>query len=546
VAAGCVLLVACANLANLMLARGLRDRGQTAVRVALGAPWTRLVRKALVECVALSTIGGVLGIAVAYAGTRLILYLAFHFGGPDHFIPVSAAPSWPVLAFALAVSIATGLLFGIAPSWVAAHADPVEALRGANRSVGGGRGWTQRSLVIGQAALSLVLLSAAALLARSLHNLEHQDFGFETGGRYVAVVNPTLGATKPEQMPMLFRRIVEQMRQVPGVRMASAALYAPMTGDSWNDAIRIQGQPEPGPKDDVGAGWARVTPGFFETLGSRTLLGRTFTDQDTRATRPVAVVNQAFVRRFLKGKSPIGAHFGPGKIAYASRYEIIGVVRDIRYMTYDYNQPVRPMYWLPEDQSVTWDDPMFTGGEIWSHSLYNLVLWAPGNPPGLAQNVRRALASVAPDIAMESLDSYDAILGADFQQQNMIATLTMLFGGLGLLLAAVGLYGVLSYSVEQRTSEIGLRMALGADRGQVVRLVMRGALLQVGVGLAIGIPAAVAAGRLMSGQLFGVRAWDPLMLAAASAVLLAAGLVAALLPARRAAAVDPMVALRSQ
>ena len=252
IAAGCVLLVACGNLANLMLARGLKNRAQVSVRVALGASRLRLVRSALVESVLLAVIGGALGIAVAYAGTRLILYLAFEIGGPNNYVPVSPAPSWPVLLFTFGVSILTGIVFGTAPAWMTSHADPVEALRGANRSVGGGRSWAQKSLVIAQAAMSLVLLSAAALLAQSLRNLEHQDFGFETQGRYIAWINPTLGNDKPEQMEQRFRQIDESLKQIPGVRMVAPALYAPMTGDSWNDGVRIQGRPEPGPKEDHG------------------------------------------------------------------------------------------------------------------------------------------------------------------------------------------------------------------------------------------------------------------------------------------------------
>jgi len=272
IAAACVLLVACGNLANLMLARGLKDRAQTAVRVALGASWQRLVRKALVECLLLAVIGGALGIGVAYAGTRLILYLAFEIGGPNNFVPVSAVPSWPVLLFALGVSVLTGVLFGIAPAWMASRADPVEALRGANRSVGGGRSWAQKSLIIGQAAMSLVLLSAAALLGQSLRNLEHQNFGFETDGRYIAWTNTTLGTYKPEQMEPLFRQIVERIQGIPGVRMVAPALYAPMTGDSWNDSIRVAGRPEPGAKEDTGSGMTRVMPGFFEALGAKMIL----------------------------------------------------------------------------------------------------------------------------------------------------------------------------------------------------------------------------------------------------------------------------------
>ena len=543
IAAGCVLLVACGNLANLMLARGLKERAQISVRVALGASRMRLVRKALVESVLLAMIGGVLGIAVAYAGTRFILYLAFEINGPNS-VPVSPAPSWPVLLFTLGISILTGIIFGTAPAWITSHADPVEALRGANRSVGGGRSWAQKSLVIAQAAMSLVLLSAAALLAQSLRNLEHQNFGFETQGRYVAWINPTLGNYKPERMETLYRQIDDRLRQIPGVRMVAPVLYAPMSGDSWNEGIRIQGRPEPSPKEDTSAGWARVMPGFFETIGAKIMVGRSFSDDDTPTTRNVAVINEAFAKRFFKNQNPIGQHFGMDRLKYAGSYEIVGVVKDIRYMTWDYKEPVRPMFWLSETQSLQYDDPVFADGDKWSHFLYNIVIWAPGDPPGMEGRVRKALASVDPDLVVDNVNSYSKVVSGDFQQQNMIATLTSLFGVLGLILAAVGLYGVMAYTVEQRTNEIGLRMALGADRGHVVKMVLRSAFWQIGIGLGLGIPLAIVAGKLMKDQLFDVSPWDPIMLTAATLLLIMAALLASVIPARRAAGVEPMVALR--
>ncbi len=547
IAAGCVLLVACGNLANLMLARGLKDRSQTSLRVALGASRGRLVRKALVESTLLAIVGGILGIGVAYGGSKLILYLAFHNGGgPANYVPVDASPSWPVLLFTLAVSVLTGIFFGIAPAWMTSHVDPVEALRGSNRSVRGGGSIAQKSLVIAQAAMSLVLLSAAALLGQSLRNLEHQNFGFETKDRYLVSINPTLGNYKPEQMEPFFRRIDERLSRVPGVRMVAPALYAPMSGDSWNEGIRIAGRPEPAPKENTGAGWARVMPGFFETLGAKIEQGRFIEEQDTATTRPIAVVNQAFVRRFFKHQNPIGRHFGMDRIQYANKFEIVGVVRDIRYMTWDYKDPIRPMFWLPETQSVKYDDPQFNTFDLFSHFLYNIVIWAPGKPPGIEAAVRKALADVDPNLVVYGVDPYSKILAGDFQQQNMIATLTMLFGVLGLVLAAVGLYGVMAYTVEQRTSEIGVRMALGADRASVVRMVLRGAFFQIGIGLGIGIPLAIAAGRLMTRQLFGVSPWDPRMLAIATFLLCTAALLASWIPAARAASVEPMVALRTE
>jgi putative ABC transport system permease protein len=546
VAAGCVLLVACANLANLMLARGLKDRAPTAIRVALGAPRRRLVRRSLVECVMLAAIGGALGIGVAYAGTRLILHLAFQSGGPNKYVPISAAPSFPVLLFTLGTSVLTGIIFGIAPAWVTSHADPIDALRGANRSVSGGASWAQKSLVIAQAVMSLVLLSAAALLGQSLRNLQHQDFGFEIKGRYIASINSNLGNYKPEQVEPLFRQIDDRLQQIPGVRMVAPSLYAPMSGNSWNNGVRIEGQPEPDAKTDNGSGFARVMPGFFETIGAKIVLGRPFTDSDTAATRNVAVINEAFAKRFFKGQNPIGQHFGPGKIKYSGNYEIVGVVRDIRYMTWGMKEPIRPMYWVPEAQTVQYDDTAYLSGEISSHYLDDIVIWAPGDPPGLEDRVRKALGSVDPNLVLYGVDPYSKILSGDFQQENMIATLTSLFGALGLVLAAVGLYGVMAYMVQQRTSEIGVRMALGADRMRIIRMVLRGAFSQIGIGLAIGIPAAIGTGRLMTHQLFGVKSWDPMVLALAALMLAFAALLASAIPARRAAGVDPMVALRNE
>ena len=546
IAAGCVLLVACGNLANLMLARGLRDRAQISVRMAMGASRMRLVRKALVESVTLSLLGGVLGVAVAYGGTRLILYLAFHMGGSENYVPVSPVPSWPVLLFALGISVLTGMLFGTAPAWVTSHADPVEALRGANRSVGGGRGWAQKSLVIAQAAMSLVLLSTAALLGRSLTNLKHQNFGFETAGRYLISMNPTLSTYKPEQMLPVYKRIDDSLRAIPSVRMAAPALYAPMSGDSWNEGIYIEGHPEPNPKDDTSAGWARVMPGFFEAIGAKVMLGRSLSDQDTAATRNVAVVNESFVRKFLKNQNPLGQHFGIDRLRYAGTYEIVGVVKDVRYMTWGYKDPVGPMFWPAETQSATYDDPLFIEGERWSHFLSNIVLWAPGDPPQMEQKVRKAIASIDPSLVVYDVTPYSEVVAGDFRQQNMIATLTTLFGALGLVLAAVGLYGVMAYTVEQRTSEIGLRMALGANRGHVVGMVLRGAAWQIGIGLGLGVPLAILAGKLMTDQLFHVAPWDPLMLSGATLLLALAALVASLVPAQRAAGIEPMIALRGE
>ncbi|MGA8530366.1 MAG: ABC transporter permease [Acidobacteriaceae bacterium] len=545
-AAACVLLVGCANLANLLLARGLKDRQQTSIRIALGASRRRLVRKALAESVTLGVLGGVAAIGVAYGGARLIVHLAFQIGGPQNWVPIDVSPSWMVLGFAMAVSVVTGVLFGIAPAWITSHAEPIEALRGSRGSTGTKAKWPQKALVVAQAAMSLVLLSAAALLGQSLRNLQNQNFGFTAQDRYLVWTNTQLTGYPADQMPLLFRRIDERLAAIPGVHSAAAATYAPMSGDSWNTDIRVAGQPEPSPKENVSAGYTRVTSDYFETLGNRIVMGRPIIEDDGPTTQKVAVINEAFAKKFFKGQNPIGQHFGPNKMKYAGMFTVVGVAADMRYMAYDFDKPVGPMFYLPEAQTAHFDEAQLNSGDVWSHYLYNVVLWAPGHPVNLQAQVKKALTDIDPNLVVQGVDKYSDVLAGDFQQQSMIATLTLLFGALGLVLAAVGLYGVTAYTVEQRTSEIGVRMALGADRGSVVRMVLRGAFLQVGIGLALGIPAAILAGRAMAGQLYGVRPWDPVMLAAATALLGLAAFLAAVIPARRAAGLDPVEALRME
>jgi putative ABC transport system permease protein len=543
VASLCVLLMACANIANLLLARGLKDRPQTAVRAALGASRARLVRKALAESLTLSVFGAAAGIAVAYVGARLILSLAF--SGADRTVPVGAAPSAPVLLFALGISLVTGVVFGIAPAWMTSHAEPIEALRGANRSVGGARGVTagaQKTLVIVQVAVSLVLLSAAAMLGQSLRNREHQNFGFDAHGRYLISIDAKLSNYKPEELSSLFQEIEEHVHAIPGVRMVSSALHAPMTG-YWTRDIRIEGKPEPSLKDDFSSGWTRVTPGFFEIFGDRIIMGRSITDQDNATTRAVAVINEAFAKRYFGKENPVGQHFGPAPGKNAGTYEIVGVASDIPSEVWE---PASPAYFLPEAQTTHFDQADLESREVWSHYLYNIVIWAPEGSPDMQLQVKRALADVDPNLVLYDVLPYSEVINGEFSQQNMIASLTWLFGAVGLGLGGVGLYGVTAYGVERRTGEIGVRMALGADRGNVMRMVLRAAFWQVGIGVAVGIPAAIGAGWAIASQLFGVEPWNPLMLGLATLLLVLTALAAAAIPARRAAAVDPMQALRSE
>ena len=546
IAAACVLLIACANLANLLLARGLRKRQQTSLCIALGATRRRLVVKALVQSLTLGVIGGAAGLGIAYLGTSLILHLAFTGPGPNLFVPIEASPSTPVLLFALGVSLLTGVLFGIVPAWMTSRADPIEALRGASRSTRRGAGWSQRALVIVQAAVSLVLLSAAVMLTQSLRNLEHQNFGFAVQDRYMASIDAFQAGYQPEQLDLLYRRIFERLGRIPGVQGVAGATYAPMSGDSWNDGVRIQGRPEPHSGEDSNATWTRVTPGFFSTLGNNITRGRAIDERDTANSPLVAVVNEAFVQKFLKGENPIGKRFGADEMIHAGDFEIVGVAADMRYLNYGYKDPDRPMYFLPEVQHTKYTKPVDIEGEKGAHYMENLVLWAPGEPEGLEMQVRKALSDIDPNLALLDFGSYHETLGRDFSQQDMIASLTLIFGVLALGLAAIGLYGVTAYTVEQRTNEIGIRMALGANRSSVLSMVLRGAFLQVLIGLAIGVPAAIAAGRGIKDQLYAIKPYDPLMLALAALVLGLAALLASVIPAQRAASVNPTEALRAE
>lgn len=539
-AALCLLLLANANLANLLLARGLRDRHQIAVKVAMGCSRGRLIRQALVESLLLALLGGVAGVLVAWAATRLILYLAMTQSAQSSWIPLQAAPSQPMLLFAVGISLLSGIIFGIVPAWIASHAKPIDAMRGVGRSAGNHASWLQKSLVVAQVAMSLILLSTAMLLGQSVRNHERQNLGFDPNGRYLVSIDSKLSNYTVDQLNPLFQEIETRLRAIPGVRSVGAVLEAPPAG--WlTHNILIEGQPQPGPRADILSGWTRVTPGFFPTYGDRILAGRAITDEDTATTRPVAVVNEAFVKKFFGRKNPIEQHFGPAPEQNAKMYEIVGVASDL---TFEGNQD-EPMYFLPESQSTTFTNAINESREVWSHYLYNLVIWAPQNPAGLEKQVKAALAKVNPDLIVYGVQSYADVIRVDTAQSAMVATLTLLFALVGLVLAAVGLYGVTAYGVEQRRTEIGVRMALGADRGRVIKMVLRGAFLQVGVGLALGIPIAVGAGYLIASQLFGVKPWDFGLLGCTVLLLGAAALVASWIPARRAAGIDPIEALRA-
>ncbi len=538
---GFVLLIACANLANLMLVRATTRKQQTSVRSALGAARSTLVRQALTESVVLALMGGIAGIAIAFAGTRMILALAFG----NEYVPIHATPSLPVLAFAFGVSLLTGILFGIAPAWMTANTDPVEALRGANRSTGRNAAWGQKFLVVTQAALSLTLLCAAGLLIRSLNNMQHQDFGFDTTNRYILSINPQMAGYKPPQLESLYRQLHDSLSAIPGVQQISFSLWSPMDGDHiWNENVFIEGELPPSPgAAKHNAAWVRVSPGYFDTIGTRIVEGRALNEQDTLATRAVAVVNRLFEKKYIKDGHAIGKHFGDRK-EHPGSYEIVGVTEDTNYR--GPTDKIRPMYFLAQGQSAHIDGPLYRAFEDSSQYLDAIEIRTRGEVAGLDVQLRRAVSQINPDLAVVDFQSFATQVNANFAQQAMIAKLTSLFGILALVLASIGLYGVTAYLVEQRTREIGIRMALGADRVSVLRLVLSSAFVQVGIGLAIGIPFTIFGGRVMASQLFGVTPHDPLVLAITTAVLATAAFVAAIIPARRAAKTEPMLALRSE
>jgi len=533
-----VLLVACANLANLLLARA--DRGQAAIRVALGAPTGRLMRQSLTEGILLALTGGLVGLLVATAGTRALIALAFP---GARFVPVDAAPSPPVLLFALALAVVTGAAFTAAPAWVMARTRPLGALHGVGRD-GQQRSFVPaRTLVVLQVAVSLVLLACAGLLATSLANLQRQPLGFDPARRIVVHIDPPALAGEADALANLYARIRENLLRVPGIEAASFALYSPMEGNNWSSGISIRGR-SADPSQPDGSSWNRVGPDYFETLGTRVVRGRPINEHDTAAARHVAVVNEAFVRRFFEKADPIGQSFGIGGPSHSSDFEIVGVTGDVKYT--GASRPVRPMIFLPAFQTVPYETPLGRSMQARSLLLRTLVVRTVPGAGNLEEAIRRALATVDQDLTVVRVVTLASQVSENFSLDRLMARLTSCYGLLALALAFLGLYGVTAHAVARRAREIGVRMALGADGARIVRTMIAGPLAQTGLGLAFGVPLALATGRAISTQLYGVGAYDPLILGSAIAVLVASAALAAGLPARRAARVDPARVLRGE
>ncbi len=531
---GLVLLVACANLANLQLARAAGRTSQTAIRVALGAARSRLVRLTLLESLLLAICGGVAGLLVASWLTTFLLHMVFRGAS----VPIQATPSLPVLGFAFLLSLMTGVLFGVTPAWLSSRADPAQALRSSTRSTSQRVTLLQRSLVVVQTALSIVLLAGAGLLLQTLRNLSEQQFGYQSQGRLIVNVHAALGGYSPARFASVYDEIERQMKQIPGVFNVGMSLYAPMTGDNWQSGISVEERPgqlyEPS--------WDRVNRGFFETIGARILRGREFDQRDTPDSTHVAVVNQAFVDKVFPTENPIGKRFGLGDEAHRADYQIVGVVENVRFR--DPRDPTPPMFFVPllQMSAEEWKE----NAKSRSNIINNIELRVAGAPANLESKIKQTLSSIDPNLTMLEVATFDDELDRQLNHERLIARLTQIFGLLALALASVGLYGITAYGVAQRTGEIGIRGALGARPADILRMILRSALGQAIVGLTIGVPVALGAGRLLADQLYGVKSYDAFVLASATAILLVCACAAAIGPAVKASNIDPARTLRAE
>jgi predicted permease len=536
--AALVLLVACANVANLLLVRGMSQKAELSIRSALGAQRSRIVRQLLTESILLSGTGGLLGLAVSYLGAHALLALAFP---NQHNMPVTASPSPLVIGFAFVLSLVTGVLFGLAPALMAARTQPIEALRSNARTTAHGASFLQRALVVLQAALSLVLLVVAGLFAQSLNKAENVDMKLDATNRYIAHINPQAAGYKNTEVEPLYQTIIDRFHAIPGVLKVGLATYTPMEQNNWGSGVKIQGESDL----NKGASWVKGTSEYFDSVGTHVVMGRGFTSQDGLTAPPVAVVNQEFVKQFFGKRNPIGHHFGFSGTSQAGKdgaHEIVGVVEDTTYTSVYWKN--HAMYFLPLTQPAgipDADNPLEKDQSMYAGAI---VIQAAHPIAGFEKIVGDTLGSINPNLTIVKFQTFQQQIDDRFIEERLIARLTSLFGLLALLLAAIGLYGVTAYTVVRRTPEIGIRMALGAARSRVIGTVMRGAMLQAVVGLAIGIPVAIFCVRYVKSQLYEITSVNVPVMIIAIGVLMLAAAIAGIIPARRAASIDPVRALR--
>ena len=523
---GMVLLVACANVGSLLLARAAARKAEISLRMALGASRWRIVRQLLTESMLLASIGGVCGVLLAQWGVMILVNLVTKES------PLDTRPDSTVLAFTIGVSIVAGLLFGLIPALRASNTDLASAMKEKSRT--GSRLWRfnlSSAMVVLQVGLSMVLLTGAGLFARSLMNLQNENVGFERSNMLLAGIDPRLANYKPTELAALYQQILERVGSLPNVHNVSMATYSPMSGSQRSSSIVVPGyvrQPgEDGDVEDVLTG-----PKYAETLGIPVLRGREIEIRDNASAPRVAVVNETFANQFFKDQNPIGRSFTfDDDTDGGAPLEIIGVIADIK--SEDAREKPNPAVYRPILQ-------------IQNQAAYmvNIQVRTNGDASSFAGPFRQAINEIDDKIPIFGITTLEEQVQEKLQQDRLIAQLVSFFGALALVLASIGLYGVMAHGVVRRTSEIGIRMALGARGGNIAWMILRETLVLILIGLVIGVPAALFAARLISSQLFGLQAADPAALIGAAVVLTLVALVAGYFPARRASRVNPLNALR--
>lgn len=535
-----VLLITCGNVANLLLARGVGRTAETSVRLALGANRWRLVRQSLAESLTLALAGGGVGLLVASAGTKFLIALFFR--GTDY-VPIQSSPDFRIVAFTLALSCSAAILFGLLPA-LRMSSQLAPTIKGASAGIKGSR-LSHRTfglgtgLIIGEVALALVVLTGAGTFGRSLANLSSQQFGFHREHVLLLNVDMKHAGYDYSRLGSLYRQIYTRLNSLAGIKSASLSYYSPFNGCCWAFSVSVQGY-TPKRGENVNARLNRVSTGYFQTIGTKLQLGRGFDERDTSGSRRVAVVNDEFVRRFFPNGNPIGGRFGIGGESHAGDFEIVGVVGNAKYDSP--REELTPMAFFPlpngeASQSGSPDDEsnFINVIEVRSQSAH---------PEAIAAEVRHALDEIAPGLPVLRVSTLSESISLMLNQDNVIAALASFFGFVALLLSCLGLYGLIAYSVQRRTSEIGIRIALGSQRSAVIGMVVREAWAQGLAGILIGIPSAFAAVRVVTNQLYGVSPNDPKYSAAAAAILLLCITIAGYVPALRASRVDPLNALR--
>ena len=520
---GLVLLAACANIGNLLLARGASRRRELAMRLALGSGRGRLVRQLLTESAVLAALGGALALVVA----RWTIHLLLGVLSSRRAAALDTGLDGRVLLFAMGVATLAVVLFGVFPAIRATRVEIIQTIRG-NTAASAGGGWgIRRALVVFQVATSLCLLVGAGLLLRSLDNLRSQDMGFRAERVLLVEIDPQGGGIPVERLRDLYRELLERIGVEPDVSSASLSWYGLLSGAQAFNGVYVDGHVAQ-PEEDLNAQILFVTPRYFETIGVPLAAGRPFDGRDTEGAQQVAVVTESFARYFLGGQSAVGRRFGIDPQS-SRAIEVVGTVPDVKAS--DLREPPPRLFYIPVAQ-------------VPAAYVRSIEVRSRIDPAIVAPRLRRLIAEVAPDLPVDGVTPLSERVDASLRDERVLSRLTSLFGLLALLLAAVGLHGVLAYGVTQRTSEIGIRLALGAEPSRVLWMVLGEALAWVGIGAAIGLAATLALGRLVSSLLFGLDPVDPTTILAAAATLAAAAVVAAYWPARRAAKLDPLTALR--